>query len=173
MIKIETTNLIIRQFLQSDSKDVSFYSQQPNVAYWMSDMVLHNESEALRWINSINEKFNITEPFIVLAIENKADGRCIGVVGIHPKGEIDNEVEVLYDVSDNYLNKGYTTEASKALIQWAFENTQLKLLAAIVKPENTPSKIVIKKLGFKYFDTRLVSYDGDMCKFNYYKLHNN
>lgn len=172
-ICIETPNLIIRQFLPSDSKDVSFYSQQPNVAYWMSDMVLHNESEALRWINWINEKFNIIEPFIVLAIENKADGRCIGVVGIHPKGEIDNEVEVLYGISDNYQNKGYATEASKSLTQWTFENTQLKSLVAIVKPENIPSKIVIEKLGFQYVDTRLVSYDGDMCKFCYYKLYNN
>jgi ribosomal-protein-alanine N-acetyltransferase len=171
-IRIETPNLIIRRFLPLDSKDVAFYSQQPNVAYWMSDMVLYNESEALRWTNWINEKFNITEPFIVLAIENKADGICIGVVGVHPKDEIDNEVEIFYGISDNYQNKGYATEASKALTQWAFENTQLKSLTAIVKPENIPSKIIIEKLGFQYVDTRLVSYDGEMCKFNYYKLYN-
>jgi len=29
------------------------------------------------------------------AIKNKVDGICIGVMGIHPKGEIDNEVEVI------------------------------------------------------------------------------
>jgi [ribosomal protein S5]-alanine N-acetyltransferase len=172
-IRIETPNLILRQYLPSDSKDVAFYSQQPNVAYWMSDMVFHDEPRALSWINWINEKFNITEPSIVLAIENKADGRCIGVVGIHPKDEIDNEVEVLYGISDNYQNKGYATEASKALIQWTFENTQLKSLVAIVKPENIPSKIVIEKLGFEYVDSREVLYDGDMCKFEYYKLYNN
>jgi ribosomal-protein-alanine N-acetyltransferase len=64
----------------------------------------------------------ITDLFIVLAIENKADGICIGVVGVHPKDEIDNEVEVLYGISDNYNNKGYATETTKALIQWIFEN---------------------------------------------------
>jgi hypothetical protein len=40
-ISIETDNLIIRPFLPSDAKDAAYYSQQPNVAYWMSDMVLH------------------------------------------------------------------------------------------------------------------------------------
>ncbi len=54
-----------------------------------------------------------------------------------------------------------------------FENTELKSLTAIVKPENTSSKTVINKLGFNYVDDRVVLYDGEMCKFNYYKLFNN
>lgn len=172
-IRIETPNLIIRQFSASDSSDVAYYSQQPNVAYWMSDMVLNNEKEASSWINWINQKYNITEPSIVLAIEHKIEGMCIGVVGVHPKAELDNEVEILYGISDKYQNSGYATEASKALIQWVFENTQLKSLVAIVKPDNIPSKIVIEKLGFEYVDIRIIPYDGHMCKFNYYKLYNN
>lgn len=172
-IRIETPNLILRPYLPSDSKDVAFYSQQPKVAYWMSDMVLHNESEALNWINWINGKMNYKEPFIILAIEHKKEGICIGIVGVHPKDEINNEVEVLYGVSDNYQNKGFATEASKVLIQWVFENIQLDYLSAIVKPENIPSKNVIEKLGFVFVDTRDVPYDGQICKFYYYKLYNN
>ncbi|WP_051623705.1 GNAT family N-acetyltransferase [Clostridium hydrogeniformans] len=172
-IRIETPNLILRNFSPSDSKDVSYYSQQPNVSYWMSDMIFLNESVALSWINRVNKNFNTTDPFIILAIEHKIDGICIGVVGVHPKAEIDDEVEILYGISDNHQSKGYGTEASKALIQWVFENTQLKSLTAIVKPDNTPSKIVIEKLGFKHVDTKMVHYDGAMCKFNYYKLYNN
>lgn len=172
-IRIETPNLILRQFSPSDSKYVAYYSQQPNVAYWMPDMVLRNEAQALSWINRVNEDFNPTLPCLVLAIETKAEGICIGVVGVHPKGEIDNEVEVLYGISDNYQNKGYATEASKALTKWVFENTQLQSLTAIVKPENIPSKIVIKKLGFEYIAAKLIPYDGELCTFNYYKLYNN
>ncbi|WP_346885603.1 GNAT family N-acetyltransferase [Clostridium sp. UBA4395] len=171
-ISIETDNLIMRPFLPSDVKDAVYYSQQPNVSYWLSDMVLHNESEALSWINWLNEKFNINEPFIILAIEYKVEHKCIGVVGVHAKAEIDNEVEILYGISDSYQGNGYATEAAKALIQWVFENTELKSLTAIVKPENTSSKTVINKLGFNYVDDRVVLYDGEMCKFNYYKLYN-
>ncbi|MEW8995915.1 GNAT family N-acetyltransferase [Clostridium sp.] len=171
-ISIETDNLIMRPFLPSDAKDAVYYSQQPNVSYWMSDMVLHNESEALSWINWLNKKFNINEPFIILAIEYKTEHKCIGVVGVHAKAEIDNEVEILYSISDNYQGNGYATEAAKALIQWIFENTELKYLTAIVKPENISSKTVIKKLGFNYVDNRVVLYDGQMCKFDYYKLYN-
>ncbi|WP_055665989.1 GNAT family N-acetyltransferase [Desnuesiella massiliensis] len=171
--RIETPNLILRKFSPFDSKDVAYYSQQPNVAYWMSDMVLHNESKALSWINRVNERFDATEPFIILGIEHKIEGTCIGVVGVHPKAELDNEFEILYGISDNYQKKGYATEASKALIQWVFKNTKLKSLTAIVKPENVSSKITIEKLGFEYVDTKVIPYDGNMCKFNYYKLYNN
>jgi ribosomal-protein-alanine N-acetyltransferase len=171
-ISIETDNLIMRPFLPSDAKDAAYYSQQPNISYWMSDMVLHNESEALSWIHWLNEKFNINEPFIILAIEHKVEHKCIGVVGVHAKAEIDNEVEILYGISDSYQGNGYATEASKALIQWVFKNTELKSLTAIVKPENIPSKVVIEKLSFQYVDTKLIPYDGHMCKFDYYKLYN-
>lgn len=170
-IRIETDNLILRPFLVSDAKDAQYYSQQPKVSYWMSDMVLHNESEAISWINWINEKYNPKEPFIILAIEHKADHKCIGVVGVHAKAELDNEVEILYAISDSYQGNGYATEASKALIQWVFKNTELKDLTAIVKPENIPSKAVVEKLGFKCVDTRVIPYDGHMCKFDYYKLY--
>lgn len=171
-ISIETDNLIMRPFLQSDAKDAAYYSQQPKVSYWMSDMVLKDESEALSWIFWLNEKFNTNEPFIILAIEHKVEHKCIGVVGVHAKVEIDNEVEILYGVSDSYQGNGYATEASNALTQWVFKNTELKSLTAIVKPENIPSNIVIKKLGFEYVDTKVIPYDGHMCKFDYYKLYN-
>lgn len=171
-ISIETDNLIVRPFLASDAKDAAYYSQQPKVSYWMSDMVLHNESEAISWINWLNEKYNTNEPFMILAIEHKVEHKCIGVVGVHAKAEIDNEVELLYGISDNYQGNGYATEASKALTHWVFKNTELKALTAIVKPENIPSKAVIEKLGFEYVDTKVIPYDNHMCKFDYYKLYN-
>jgi ribosomal-protein-alanine N-acetyltransferase len=170
-LRIETDRLIIRPFLASDAKDVSYYSQQPNMAYWMSDMIFKGEERALSWINWVNENLSIKDPNIVLAIEHKIDKKCIGVVGVHPKEEIDNEVEILYGISDDYQGNGYATESSKKLIEWVFKNTELKILTAIVKPENSSSKAVIGKLGFEYVDARLVSYDGAMCNFNYYKLY--
>lgn len=169
---IETPNLILRKFTSFDIKDVVYYSQQPKVAYWMSDMVLHNEAKALSWINRVNEKFDTTKPFIILAIEHKIEGICIGVVGIIPKAELDNDFEIFYGISDNYQNRGYATETCKVLIQWIFKNTKIKALTAMIKPENTASKVTIQKLGFENVDAKVIQYDGDMCKFNCYKLYN-
>jgi len=93
-------------------------------------------------------------------------------VGVHSKAEINNEVEILYGISDTYQGNGYATEVSNALIQWIFKNTELKSLTAIVKPKNIPFKTVIEKLGFECVDTKVIPYDGHMCTFDYYKLYN-
>lgn len=168
---IETPNLILRKFSPFDSKDVAYYSQQPNVAYWMCDMVLSDESKALSWINRVNENFDANKPFIILAVEHRIKGICIGFVGIHPKFEINNEFEILYGISDEYQHKGYATEACKALIQWVSHNTKLKFLTAIIKPENIASKALIEKLNFQYTDTKVIPYNGTTCNFNHYKIN--
>jgi len=41
----------------------------------------------------------------------------------------------------------------------------------MVKPENIASNITIKKLGFEHVDAKVIPYNGDVCKFNYYKLY--
>lgn len=167
-LKIETGSLIIRPFKVSDAKDASYYSRQPIVAHWLSDMVMKDEEEAVNWIKWVNGNLSIESTEIVLAIELKNEGKVIGVVGVHPKDTLDNEVEILYGVSDEYQRKGYCMEAASSLIQWVFENTATTRLSAIVKPENIASEKVIKKLGFIYKDTRMLEYDGRICKFNYY-----
>ena len=169
-IIIETSRLLIRPYRQEDAKDVAFYSQQPVMAHWMSDMVLRSELEALSWINWINSRLNMSEPFIILAIEHKTDKKCIGIVGVHPKEELDNEIEIIYGVSDEFQGRGYATEASGGLIKWIFNNIELYSLSGIVKPENFASGAVIRKLGFDFIESMTLPYDGAPCKFDYYVL---
>lgn len=170
--KIETSRLVLRPFTDSDAAAACYNSKQQIVAHYMSDMVLETEDTALRWIHWLNnEKFNTGIPCVVLAVEVKTGRKCIGLIGIAPKWEIDNEVEILFSIADEYQNNGYATEAGKAIVWWAFEQAGQDVLSAIVKPENVASRRVIEKLGFIYGDTRTLSYDGADCKFDYFRLY--
>ena len=170
-IQIETSRLILRPFMESDAAAASYNSKQPIVAYFMSDMVLATEESALGWIRWINnDKFNVSVPCVVLAVELKADKKCIGLIGVAPKRELENEIEILFSVTDEYQNQGYITEAGKAIIDWAFENTPAKYLVAIVKLDNPASIRVIEKIGFIYNGERRIDYDGTMTDFHYYRL---
>lgn len=170
-ITIETTRLTLRPFTQRDARATAVNSQQPNVAYWMSDMVLKDEAAAASWIDWINEKCLASESFRVFAIERRGDRACIGLIGYAPKEKINHEVEILYAVADAYQGCGYATEAAKALVWYAFEKVGLGVLSAIIKPENHGSRKVIEKLGFIYGDTRKLPYDGTMTVFEYYRLY--
>ncbi|NSW90134.1 MAG: GNAT family N-acetyltransferase [Firmicutes bacterium] len=169
--KIETKRLTLRPFTQKDAGVAAINSQQPNVAYWMPDMILEDEATAAKWIDWINEKCLASELFMFFAIERKEDDICIGLVGYAPKTEINNEIEILYAITDPYQGYGYATEAAKALIWYAFEEKGLNMLSAVIKPENTASRKVIEKLGFIYGDTRKLHYNGKMADFEYYRLY--
>lgn len=59
------------------------------------------------------------------------------------------EVEVGFRIKKKFWNKGYSTEAGKALLKHGFETLGLKKVAAIVRPDNFASQAVIKKIGLK------------------------
>ena len=135
-------------------------------------MIMETSDDALSWIRWINdEKADDTVPFAAFAVERKQDAKCIGMIGVAPKWEIDNEIEIVFLIADEYCNNGYATEAGRAMVRWTFEKAGQEVLSAIVKPENIASRRVIEKLGFIYKDTRTLEYDGADCEFNYFRLH--
>ena len=98
--------------------------------------------------------------------------QCIGRVYIHSKPELGGEVEIGYSISEAHRNKGYATEAAKAIVQFAFEKTWQDVLVAIIKPENIASRRVIDNLGFVYHSVRRVADENGVdCDFDYFQLH--
>ena len=170
-LKIETSRLILRPFKESDAATASHNSRQPSVAHYMPDMVKESEEAALRWIGYVNkELFDVEKPGALFAIVRKTDGQCMGCIFINRKEEWGNVVEMGYNIADEYQNNGYATEAGKAMIRWAFEKAGQKELSAFVKPDNVASRRVIEKLGFIYEETRMLSYNGADCAFDYFRL---
>jgi len=66
------------------------------------------------------------------------------------KGPPDEEgtVEIGYSRLQPYRNRGYTTEAVKALVGWAFQHPQVTWVIAEARPGNTVSIRVLQKAGF-------------------------
>ena len=170
--EIKTERLFLRPFKLEDAEVASYNSKQPNVAYAMSDMVLHDEEEALNWIKLTHSWFDVTGRICqILAVERTKDHKVIGIAGIAYKDNLDGEIEVLYGVADEYQNNGYATEAVKALVDWAFDNCKLDYLVAIIKLNNYASQRVADKLGFSYIEQRELQYDGNPTQFRYYRLY--
>ena len=171
-LQIETSRLILRHFIDSDAVAVSYNSKQPSVMRFMSDMHKETKEVARSWIHHINEYlFDITKPFVLLAIVRKADAKCMGCIFIHLKEEWDNTIEMGYYIADEYQDNGYVTEAGKAMIWWFFEKAGYDELSAFVKPENIASRRVIEKLGFICGCTRTLPYLGSNCVFDYFRLY--
>ncbi len=86
-----------------------------------------------------------------IVLRRGADDRpvIIGIVGFKgaPK---DGRLELGYSIVDAYRNRGFATEASRAMIDWGFEHDDVQELAAQSSPELGASIRVLEKLGFEH-----------------------
>ena len=78
---------------------------------------------------------------------------CVGLL-FHPDtnhwwGE--GAVELGYWIGEEYWGNGYALEASKRIVQHAFEDLNITEIYASYRIENNQSKIVLEKLGFEFY----------------------
>ena len=148
MKRIETERLILDKWTTSeeDIKGLYEYAKNPDVgpnAGWKP----HDSEAESREI--IEELFI---PHDVWAIREKASGKVIGSIGLEPdkRRENVNSREMGYSLAKESWVKGYMTEAARAVIDYAFEELDLVVLAICTGPENNRSQRVIEKCGFKF-----------------------
>lgn len=170
-LTLKTQRLTLRPFAMDDIQSVTEITSRPNVSRYMTDMIYNTREKAEAWIHMLDRICNENEPCVLLAIVPKDASKPIGYIGLHHKDTLDNEVEILYALTDEHQNKGYVTEAGKALAGWCFGNTSTPFIAAIVQHSNAASSRVIEKLGFTYEGEKTLPHNGIETHFHYYRLY--
>jgi len=80
----------------------------------------------------------------------KTDGTIIGSLDFKGPPDEKGEAEIGYGTDAAYRGSGYTTEAARALIDWAFSQSEgLFYIMAETAPDNAASQRVLEKLKFK------------------------
>lgn len=79
----------------------------------------------------------------------KESGKVIGFSGIKYLTEID-ENELGYRFLPQYWGLGLAKEAARAVIPFARARLKMSRLVSAIHPDNTGSKNVVSKLGFRY-----------------------
>ena len=77
----------------------------------------------------------------------------IGDVGFKGKPGHEGTVEIGYSVVPASRNRGYASEASQALINWAFIQQGVKRIVAECSDDNAASIRILEKLGMKRLGT--------------------
>lgn len=90
---------------------------------------------------------NQWEWYAIWMIELK-DGTHIGELCF--KGLDSNGIaEIGYGISEKYQNNGYASEVVKAVLEWAFNNSNVTAIEAETDYKNAASKRVLEKCGFR------------------------
>jgi len=152
--QIETTRLILKPLSVEDAPAVFEWVRDPAVNTYMIYKIYDNIADVRKWILSLQENDNN------FGIYLKSTNRLIGAISI-PFSKKSNAYSIGYNMNKDYWDKGFTTEAAKAIIKWAYQELNAKEFVAIYANGNLASKKVIEKCGFKYVaPTRYEKADG-------------
>lgn len=162
MKRLETPQLILRDWAEEDAKDLYRYAADPEVG------------PAAGWKphENVEESRKIAKMFIregdVWALEEKASGRVIGSLGLHKDKKrpgVPGVKMVGYVLAKEFWGQGRMTEAVKEAMRYAFEEEGLRMLTVYHFPWNDRSRRVIEKCGFRKEGTlreSFVRFDGTL-----------
>lgn len=147
MFKIETERLILRPLTQNDWKDTFEHRsdiENSKYIYYMTEEEIRKifDERIQPWSREENK-------WLSLGVELKENKKLIGEVGFRYLDKKSALGEFGYRFNRNYHNKGYATEASKALVNKIFKELKIHKLVAICDAENVPSYKIMEKLGMK------------------------
>lgn len=149
-IRLETKNLIVRTHQKKDAKNLYDTLNDKNVLKYIPEESISMEQaqDAIDWlISNYDLNFDYKYSF---AIEAKESNDYIGWCGLGYLDYDKSQKEIYITLKSRYWGKGFATESLEVLIDYIFNELELKELVAVVKSENIGSQKVIEKLGFKY-----------------------
>ena len=158
----ETKRLILRPWELSDAESLYKYARDPRVgpiADWPVHTSVENSREIIKKVLSAPETYAV-----VLKETNEPIGSAGLMIGIKSNIKLpETECEVGYWIGVPYWGQGLIPEAVRCLMKYAFTELKMHKLWCGCFEENTQSKRVMEKCGFKYHHTEenvLCSVDG-------------
>ena len=150
-IVIETDRLVIRAFTESDLVDFNAYASVPGVgemAGWQHHSSLETSTTILRAL--IDSK-------MVFALYHKAMNKVIGSLGFHTSWADEDfrykhlkTKEIGYVLAKDFWGQELMPEAVRALIDYGFNELGIEAFTCGHFIQNSQSKRVIEKIGFKF-----------------------
>ncbi|MFM8454049.1 MAG: GNAT family N-acetyltransferase [Gammaproteobacteria bacterium] len=146
-MKIETTNLLIREIRTEDFNSLySLLSDEEVMRY--SVYGPYSLEQTKEWISFITDHYT-KKPFGMWAVIEKKTDILIGISGLMPLEDDETEYQVGYRILPKFQGRGYGTEAVLAIRDYAIKKDLKKFIAFIVE-ENKPSIRVAEKAGMKF-----------------------
>ena len=145
---LETARLRLRPYALSDAANLQRLAGEKAVAATTLNIPHpYPDGAAEEWIASHPARW-IAHQGLVLAITLKNTGELLGSIGLVIQ-EPHEKAELGYWVGVRHWNRGYTTEAVRAVVAHGFEALKLNRIQAHHMAENPASGRVMEKAGLR------------------------
>lgn len=149
--KMNSTDQILklRKVRQEDCEILWRWANDPIVraASFSSEPITWNDH--IKWLNN---KLNSSNCYQFIGVNN--ENRPIGQIRFDIDFQLEAEVDI--SIAPNERGKGYANDLIKSSIKYLFENTNIKLVNAIIKSENISSIKSFSTSGFECIAKNIV-----------------
>lgn len=165
LFRIDCGDIYLQEFTITDAESIYNISNQPEIEKFLPDwkstkeqrinwVVNYEIPENKAFLHAVKTTTNIDEHILRLGIFKKTTNEFIGWCCTGMKDELPApNREIMYAVSSEYHNNGYAT---KGLIKYLFEKTNVDVLNAIALFNNVASNKVIEKCRFTYLGQQTI-----------------
>lgn len=155
---IETERLILRKMTYEDFPDLKKILSDIEVMYAWEHAF--SDDEVTNWINNQIKRYEETGIGFLLAIE-KITKQVVGQAGlIREKINGQEYWGIGYIFNKVHWGKGYATEAAKGCMDYAVNILHADQVICDIRPENTRSIAVAKRLGMEQSGEHIRNYNG-------------
>ena len=158
--KLVTERLMLRPFSLSDAPDVQRLAGAKEIAATTANIPHpYEDGVAEAWIGTHQEQFEKGEQatFAVVlkgvSAENVSEHTLIGAISLLAISQRHARAELGYWIGVPYWNRGYCTEATRAILRYGFETLGLNRIQARHLARNPASGRVMQKAGMRYEGT--------------------
>lgn len=146
---MHSPRLVLRDYTPEDWARVHIYGSDPDFSkyeYWGPNTI----EDTQKFIGEMVQQ-PLTSPRFKfdLAICLEESGLLIGGCGIRRETELSQVANLGWAITPEFQNKGYATEAARALVAFGFQKLNLSVIYATCDTRNTASFTVMEKLGMK------------------------
>jgi ribosomal-protein-alanine N-acetyltransferase len=145
--KLETPNLILRQLTPADAQAFFTILGDPRVARYYDDDTFTLLSQAVEQLEAWEIGYRARR-LIRWGITRRGDDTLLGTCGLSGIHAWHRRAAVGYELVPLHWRQGIMTETLTALLAFAFGDLDLNRIDALVMPANTPSILLLQKLGF-------------------------
>ena len=147
-VPLETDRLVLRRTVKSDIDEFFFIQLNPNIRRYLVTNRLGDDLEKNRkYFNE--EKYNELN-YYRWTIVRKEDNKILGCIYLNIHDEKARTAGIDYWIREDAWGNGYTTEASRKILNFAFDTLNINRIESCGGKDNPGTYKVMEKIGLKY-----------------------
>lgn len=147
-VPLETDRLVLRRTVKSVIDEFFFIQLNPNIRRYLGTNRLGDDLEKNRKYFD-EEKYNELN-YYRWTIERKEDNKILGCIYLNIHDEKARTAGIDYWIREDAWGNGYTTEASRKILNFAFDTLNINRIESCGGKDNPGTYKVMEKIGLKY-----------------------